>query len=61
MTSQKVRELTDDFRASVTPEMIQNRASRYNISYQEAEDQMWQDHKDDYEQELERDCDPKDM
>lgn len=53
MTSQQVRELNDDFRANVTPKMIQDRASRYNISYQEAEDQMWNEMKDDREQYLE--------
>jgi len=44
MTTQQIRDRNEDFRAKVTPAMIQERASRYNLSYQDAEDQMWNDY-----------------
>jgi len=56
MTTQEIRDRNEDFRATVTPEMIQERASRYNLSYQESEDQLWNDYLE-YEFEGEEDAD----
>lgn len=43
-STQQIRERNEDFKAKVTPEMIQDRASRYNISVEEATDQLWNDY-----------------
>jgi hypothetical protein len=55
LTAQQIRDRNEDFRSKVTPKMIQDRASRYNISYTESEDQLWNDYLE-YEFEGEEDA-----
>lgn len=43
-TTAMARERNEDFKTRVTPAMIQERASRYNISLETATDQLWNDY-----------------